>query len=286
MVKNKKIREVSKIEKRKLAVTEAIMIVIAVIWFIPIYYLIVTTFKTPKEASAGPLRLPRVWVFQNYIDAFKNMEYPRSLFNTMEITVLAVGIIVLVTSLAGYALARTKTRWGNRLFLLFLAGLMVPFQMNIVSLFKIVKNVGLMNTVWAVILVDVAINVPQGTFLFKEFIESSVPKELEEAAEIDGCSVIKKFFVIILPLLKPVIATVVILVTLNVWNEFMTPLLFIQSRENDVILQEVSRNIGQFATDWTALFPMMMLGVAPLMIFYIFMQKYIISGVAAGAVKG
>ena len=286
MVKNKKIREVSKIEKRKLAVTEAIMIVIAVIWFIPIYYLIVTTFKTPKEASAGPLSLPRVWVFQNYIDAFKNMEYPRSLFNTMEITVLAVGIIVLVTSLAGYALARTKTRWGNRLFLLFLAGLMVPFQMNIVSLFKIVKNVGLMNTVWAVILVDVAINVPQGTFLFKEFIESSVPKELEEAAEIDGCSVIKKFFVIILPLLKPVIATVVILVTLNVWNEFMTPLLFIQSRENDVILQEVSRNIGQFATDWTALFPMMMLGVAPLMIFYIFMQKYIISGVAAGAVKG
>ncbi len=285
-MKNKKIREVSKIEKRKLAVTEAIMIVIAVIWFIPIYYLIVTTFKTPKEASAGPMSLPRVWVFQNYIDAFKNMEYPRSLFNTMEITVLAVGIIVLVTSLAGYALARTKTRWGNRLFLLFLAGLMVPFQMNIVSLFKIVKNVGLMNTVWAVILVDVAINVPQGTFLFKEFIESSVPKELEEAAEIDGCSVIKKFFVIILPLLKPVIATVVILVTLNVWNEFMTPLLFIQSRENDVILQEVSRNIGQFATDWTALFPMMMLGVAPLMIFYIFMQKYIISGVAAGAVKG
>ena len=285
-MKNKKIREVNKIEKRRLAVTEAIMIVISVIWFIPIYYLIVTTFKTPKEASAGPLSLPRVWVFQNYIDAFKNMEYPRSLFNTMEITVLAVGIIVLVTSLAGYALARTKTKWGNRLFLLFLAGLMVPFQMNIVSLFKIVKNVGLMNTVWAVILVDVAINVPQGTFLFKEFIESSVPKELEEAAEIDGCSVIKKFFVIILPLLKPVIATVVILVTLNVWNEFMTPLLFIQSRENDVILQEVSRNIGQFATDWTALFPMMMLGVAPLMIFYIFMQKYIISGVAAGAVKG
>ena len=285
-MKNKKIREVNKIEKRRLAVTEAIMIVIAVIWFIPIYYLIVTTFKTPKEASAGPLSLPRVWVFQNYIDAFKNMEYPRSLFNTMEITVLAVGIIVLVTSLAGYALARTKTKWGTRLFLLYLAGLMVPFQMNIVSLFKIVKNVGLMNTVWAVILVDVAINVPQGTFLFKEFIESSVPKELEEAAEIDGCSVIKKFFVIILPLLKPVIATVVILVTLNVWNEFMTPLLFIQSRENDVILQEVSRNIGQFATDWTALFPMMMLGVAPLMIFYIFMQKYIISGVAAGAVKG
>lgn len=285
-MRKQKVREVSKKEQQKLIITEAVMLVLAVIWFIPIYYLIVTTFKTAQEATAGPLALPKVWIFQNYADAWKNMEYPRSFFNTFKITASAVIIIVLVTSLAGYALARTKTKWGNRFFLLFLAGLMVPFQMNIVSLFKIVKGVGLMNTVWAVILVDVAINVPQGIFLFKEFIESSVPIELEEAAEIDGCSVLKKFFVIIMPLLKPVIATVVILVTLNVWNEFMTPLLFIQSRENDVILQEVSRNIGQFSTDWTALFPMLMLGVAPLMIFYIFMQKYIISGVAAGAVKG
>lgn len=285
-MKKEIIREVSKKEQRKLYITEFFMVALAIIWFIPIYYLIVTTFKSPREATEGPLKLPEVWMIENYIEAWKNMEYPRALFNTVTITVLAVGIIVLVTSLAGYALARTKTKWGNRFFLLFLAGLMVPFQMNIVSLFKIVKSVGLMNTIWAVILVDVAINVPQGIFLFKEFIESSVPKELEEAAEIDGCSVIQKFFVIVLPLLKPVIATVVIIVTLNVWNEFMTPLLFIQGRENDVILQEVSRNIGQFSTDWTALFPMLMLGVAPLMIFYIFMQKYIIAGVSAGAVKG
>ena len=143
-----------------------------------------------------------------------------------------------------------------------------------------------MNTPFAVILVNVAINTPQAVFLFKEFIEGTVPKELEEAAEIDGCTVFRKFFRVVLPLLTPVISTVVIIVTLNVWNEFMTPLLFLQSREKDVILQEVSRNIGQFATDWTALFPMLMLGVAPLMIFYVFMQKYIITGVAAGAVKG
>lgn len=285
-MKKAKIREVSKKEQKKLWIIEIIMIALAVLWFVPVYYLIVTTLKSPKEATVSPLGLPKVWMIENYIEAWGKMEYPRALFNTVQITVLAVGIIVLITSLAGYALARTKTKWGGRFFLLFLAGLMVPFQMNIVSLFKIVKTIGLMNTVWAVILVDVAINTPQGIFLFKEFIQSSVPKELEEAAEIDGCGVLQKFFVIVLPLLKPVIATVVIIVTLNVWNEFMTPLLFIQSRENSVILQEVSRNIGQFSTDWTALFPMLMLGVAPLMIFYLFMQKYIIAGVAAGAVKG
>lgn len=273
-------------EKRTLAITEICMIGLAVIWFVPIYYLIVTTLKTPQEATLSPLGLPRVLHFENYVNAWSKMQFPRAFGNTLFITVCAVGILVILGSMAGYALARTKSKMGTRIFLLFLAGLTVPFQMNIISLYKIVKSLGLMNTAWAVILVDVAINMPQAVFLIKEFIESSVPIELEEAAIVDGCSVFKRFFTIVLPLLKPVLSTVIILVTLNVWNEFLTPLLFLQSRENGVILQEVTRNIGQFSTDWTALFPMLMLGVAPLMIFYIFMQKYIINGVAAGAVKG
>lgn len=272
--------------KRVLLITEIIMIVVAVIWFLPIYYLIVTTLKTPQEATQSPLGLPKAFRFENYVNAWTNMQFPRAFANTFIIAVSAVLLIVIFGSMAGYALARSKTKMGSRIFLLFLAGLTVPFQMNIVSLYRIVKGFGLMNTLLAVILVDVAINTPQAVFLFKEFVESTVPKELEEAAVMDGCSVTRRFFNVVLPLLKPVISTVVIIVTLNVWNEFMTPLLFLQSRENDVILQEVTRNIGQFSTDWTALFPMLMLGVAPLMIFYIFMQKYIIAGVAAGAVKG
>ena len=273
-------------EKRNVAITEIFMIALAVIWFVPIYYLIVTTLKTPQEATLSPLGLPKVFHFENYVNAWSKMQFPRAFGNTLFITVCAVGILVILGSMAGYALARTNSKMGSRIFLLFLAGLTVPFQMNIISLYKIVKSLGLMNTAWAVILVDVAINMPQAVFLIKEFIESSVPIELEEAAIVDGCSVFKRFFTIVLPLLKPVLSTVIILVTLNVWNEFLTPLLFLQSRENGVILQEVTRNIGQFSTDWTALFPMLMLGVAPLMIFYIFMQKYIINGVAAGAVKG
>lgn len=272
--------------KRYLHVIEALLIATAVIWFIPIYYLIVTTFKTPQDATNHPLALPETWIFENYISAWNNMQYPRALGNTVFITACSVLLVVILGGMAGYALARTKTKLGNRVFLFFLCGLMVPFQMNIISLYKIVKTLHLMNSVFAVILVDVAINLPQAIFLSKEFVASTVPKELEEAADIDGLSVFGKFFKIVLPLMKPVMSTTIILVTLNVWNEFLTPLLFIQTRESDVILQEVSRNIGQFATDWTAMFPMLMLGVAPLMIFYIFMQKYIISGVAAGAVKG
>lgn len=283
---SKRINTIPKRERRSTAIIEILLIILALIWFVPIYYLIVTTFKTPQDATNNPLGLPEVWVFENYVTAWKNMQYPRALGNTVFITVCSVFLIVILGSLAGYALARTKTKWGNRMFLFFLCGLMVPFQMNIISLYKIVKSLGLMNSVFAVILVNTAINLPQSIFLAKEFVTGTVPMELEEAADIDGISVFGKFFRIVLPLMKPVMSTTIIIATLNVWNEFMTPLLFIQSRENDVILQEVSRNIGQFATDWTAMFPMLMLGVAPLMIFYVFMQKYIIGGVAAGAVKG
>ena len=272
--------------KRRLMILEAAMIFLAILWFVPIYYLVVTTLKNPREATASPLALPRIPEFHNYVAAWKNMQFPRAFGNTLFITVAAVCSIVVFASMAGYALARSKNRAGNTVFLLFMAGLVVPFQMNIVSLYKIVKSFHLMNTPFAVIVVNVAVNMPQAVFLFKEFIEGTVPKELEEASEIDGCSGSMKFFKVVLPLLSPIISTVVIIVALNVWNNFLTPLLFLQTREKDVILQEVARNIGQFATDWTALFPMLMLGVLPLMIFYVFMQKYIIAGVAAGAVKG
>lgn len=283
---SKQINTIPKRERRSLAITELGLILLALIWFIPVYYLLVTTFKTPQDATAHPLGLPETWVFENYVTAWNNMQYPRALGNTVFITVCSVTLVVLLGSLAGYALARTKTKWGNRMFLFFLCGLMVPFQMNIISLYKIVKSLGLMNSVFAVILVNTAINLPQSIFLCKEFVNTSVPVELEEAADIDGIGPFGKFFKLVLPLMKPVLSTTIIIVTLNVWNEFLTPTLFIQSRQNDVLLQEVSRNIGQFSTDWTAMFPMLMLGVAPLMIFYVFMQKYIIGGVAAGAVKG
>ena len=158
-------------EKRNLAITEIFMILIAVIWFIPIYYLIVPTLKSSQEATANPLGLPKVLRLDNYVNAWVNMEFPRAFGNTLFITATAVLLIVIFGSIAGYALARTMSKMGTRVFLLFLAGLIVPFQMNIVSLYKIVKGFGLMNTLWSVILVDVAINTPQAVFLFKEFIE-------------------------------------------------------------------------------------------------------------------
>jgi len=273
-------------ERRALRITESMMLLLSAVWFIPIYYLIVTTLKAPQDAVRAPLSLPLNPKFDNYLYAWQKMEYPRAFMNTFIITALSVGMIILLAGMAGYALARSHTILSNRIFLFFLAGLIVPFQLNIVSLYRIVNGLRLMNSPAAVILVNISINLPQAVFLLKEFIQSTIPKELEEAADIDGCGVFRKFFLIVFPLLKPVVSTVAIITTLNVWNEFLTPLLFLHTRDKGVILQEVARNIGQFSVDWTSMFPMMLLGAAPLIIFYVFMQKYIISGVAAGAVKG
>lgn len=163
--------------------------------------------------------------------------------------------------------------------------MMFPYQMSILGLYRVIQNLNLMNSLVGVILIDIAINIPFATFLIRSFV-STIPIELEEAARIDGAGTFRTFWTITFPLMKPMIATVAILNTLTIWNDFMGPLYFLQSRQNGVILQEVYRNIGQFSTDWTSLFPMMVLGVLPLLIFYLFMQRYIIGGVMNGSVKG
>lgn len=262
------------------------LLIITAIVLTPVYYLVVTTFKTGTEAAASPMGLPTSWSLKPYIQAFEKMQYPRAFGNTLFITVLAVAGIVICSTMLGYVLNRKgKYKVIQVVFLLILSGMMFPYQMSILGLYKLVRGIGLMNTLTGVILIDIAINLPFATFLMKSSI-SSIPIELEEAAKIDGAGTFRIFGTIILPLLKPMIATIVILNTLNVWNDFMGPLYFLQTREKGVILQEVYRNIGQFATDWTSLFPMMVLGILPLLIFYLFMQKYIISGVMAGSVKG
>ncbi|MEK5436996.1 MULTISPECIES: carbohydrate ABC transporter permease [Paenibacillus] len=268
------------------AVTEILLIVIAAIFLIPIYYLIITTFKTPADAVSSPMGLPINITFDNYVRAFKAMNYFHVLGNNLLITISSVAGIVMFSAMAAYSLVRHTNRFNRLVFLLFMVGMMVPYQMGILALYKQISQLGLMNSHTGVILIEICYSLPLSIFLIKSFIGSTVPFELEEAAKVDGCGVWRTFLQIVFPLLMPVIATVAIVNTLGVWNDFMTPLLFLQSRSKGVLLLEVFRNIGQFSTDWTNFFPMMLLAVAPLILFYIFMQKYIINGITSGSLKG
>ncbi|OPH49325.1 sugar ABC transporter permease [Paenibacillus ferrarius] len=264
---------------------EVIMLLLAAVMVVPIYYLLVTTLKTSAEAALHPLALPNHFMISGYIKAWQTMNYPRVFMNNVLITVTSVVGVILLASLAAYTFARRPNRINQILFYFILIGVTIPFQVATIPLFKLMKSFGLVDTFSAVILVNIFTMISFNVFLIKNFI-ATVPIELEESASIDGCGVFGTFRRITFPLLLPVIATVGILDSLTAWNDFYTPLLFLQSREKGVILLEVFRNIGQFSTDWTSFFPMLVLGIAPLLLFYLFMQRYIISGIVTGAVKG
>lgn len=259
---------------------------ISIVMLLPIYYLIVTTFKTPAQAAASPLGLPPSVTFDNYTRAFKAMNYMQALKNNLIISVVSVLCLLFFSSMAAYVIARSRKPIFRMMYLIFLVGLIIPFQISIIPIYKIFSALKLMNTHLGVILVSVfCINFPLSVFLMRGFIHT-IPKELEEAAMIDGCSTFGCFWRIVFPLLKPVVSTVAILNTLAIWNDFMTPLLFLQSGEKQVLLQQVHRNVGPFSTDWTAFFPMLVMATLPLVIFYLIMQRQIVEGVVSGAVKG
>ncbi len=262
------------------------LLAVTLIMLLPIYYLLVTTFKTPAEAVASPLGFPIHFTFDNYIKAIKAMNYGPALKNNLIITICSVVLLVVFASMAAYVVARSKKKIFKFMYSVFLVGLIIPFQISIIPLYKIISGINLMNTHMGVILVDVfCINLPLSIFLMRGFI-NIVPIEMEEAALIDGCGTFQCYWRIIFPLLKPIVSTVAILDTLAIWNDFMTPLLFLQSPEKQVLLQQVYKNVGPFSTDWTSFFPMLVMTTLPLVIFYLIMQKQIIEGVVAGAVKG
>lgn len=273
-------------KKAKNILMNTLCLLIGCVWCIPVYYLVVTTFKTPAEATASPLGLPKVLAIENYVKAYDAMNYLQSLRNNIIITASSVALLIVFSAMAAYAVARSKKKITKLIYALFLIGLTVPYQVSIIPLYRIVTKMGLMNTFPGIILVNVfCINLPLSVFLLRSFV-STIPQEIEEAAYIDGAGVFRTFWVIVFPLMKPVIATVTILDALAVWNDFMTPLLFLQDPKKNVLLQQVYKNVGPFSTNWTSFFPMLVLATLPLVIFYIFMSKNIMDGVVAGSVKG
>jgi raffinose/stachyose/melibiose transport system permease protein len=261
-------------------------IAIGAVVFLPIYYLLVTTFKTPAEAAASPLGLPREFTLENYRKALAAMNFTRALTNNVIILVFSVLLIIFVSSMAAYVIARSGKKRYRILYAVLLAGLIIPYQTAIIPLFRVMVALKLMNTYAGVILINVfCINLPLSIFLFKGFI-NTITKEIEEAAAIDGLETFRLFWLIVFPLLKPIVMTVAILNALAVWNDFMTPFLFMQSPEKGVLLQEVYKNIGPFSINWTSFFPMLVLATLPLVMLYLFLQRHIIDSVVAGAVKG
>lgn len=264
---------------------EAAMLGVCVVFFIPFYYLLVNTFKPAKDATLSPLSIPiRNFTLDLYRQALDTINFWGSFRNSLVITGVSVVIIVVIGSMAAYAIVRRKNKLTKVLFIYFLLGFMVPAQTTLIPLFNLMSSLHLQNSVFGmIVLYSSWCNF--ALFMYQGFL-GGIPIDLEEAALIDGANLWKLYWQIVFPLLKPVTTTIIIFDVMWIWNDFMMPYLFISSSDNFTLIMEVYKGVGQFANNWTVMLCTMVIVLIPIVIFYLLMQKHIIGGITSGAVKG
>lgn len=259
-------------------------VILAIIYIFPFIIILVNSLKTKMEIVVTPLGLPEKWQFGNYVEAFKTMKFGKAFLNSLVITVFSVTIIVVGSSMTAYLFARYKWRINKFLFFLLIATMIIPFQTLMIPLVSIYGNLGLMNNRATLIYMYLGFGASLGVFLYHGFIKN-IPKELEEAAMIEGYSTFKIFWKIIFPLLRPITATLVILDVLWIWNDFLLPSLILRHPDLRTIPLSTFYFYGSYSANWNLAMAGLVLSIIPVIIFYIFMQKYIIKGVMDGSGK-
>jgi raffinose/stachyose/melibiose transport system permease protein len=261
-----------------------IMVIAAFITLSPIILAVINSFKTNGEIYTNILTLPEKWQFENYTRAFLKTNYLRSLMNTVFLVCLSIAGIVLAASLAGYKLARTKTSFSKVIFTIFILSMLIPFHSIMIGLVKVSHDLHLQGSLIGLSIMYVGIGSPMAVFLYHGFTKN-IPKEVEEAARIDGCNEGQLFFYVVFPILRPITATIIILNALWIWNDFLLPLLMITEKSKYTLILSTKMLFGQYANDWSKILAILILALLPVIIVYVFMQKHIIKGVSDGAIK-
>jgi len=283
----KKIASYSATKRRNAILRYTVLTIYAVLIIIPILVMIFPTFQTQREASQGIFTMPSSWNFNNYIEAWKQSEFHVALMNSVIITVSSICINIFIGSLAAFPIGlRRQSRTMRRTFYLFLLGLMLPFQSIMIPLYIMMsRHLHLTNTRIGCIIVYVAMTLPLTVFFYSQFI-SSVPKEMEEAAVVDGCGYFRMFWQIYFPLLRPTTAALIIQHMLLVWNDLLVPLVLIDDTAVKPIMARVYMFFGSYYSQWNLAFSVLVLGSLPLLALFLALQKHFIQGMSAGAVKG
>lgn len=250
----------------------------------PLFWMIINSFKDTKSIFTSSWAMPEKWLISNYVEAW-NIGVSTYFLNSVIVTTLTCLFTVLCGALCAYALARFQLK-GEKFFLLFVsAGLMFAPQVALIPLYELTQNLGIYDTYWALVLPFVAYRLPLSILIIRAFF-LSIPKELEEAARIDGCNSFQIFYKIFLPISKPVIFTTIILAAYFAWNEILFSVLFIQSESLKPITAGLLVFRDALRTDWGVLMAGLVMSAIPLIILFIFTQKYFIRGLAAGSIKG
>ncbi len=257
--------------------------ILAALYAFPFFLVLLNSVKAKRDIRNNPVALPEEWLWSNYAEAWDRLEYFQSLTNSVMITVTSVIAIVLTSSMLAYYLARTKNKFSSITFLVLVASMIVPFQALMIPFVGLFGNLGMLNSRLWLVFFYVGFGVALSTFLYHGFI-SNIPHELDEAAAIDGANDFMIFRKIIFPMLSPVTATVAIVNGLWIWNDFLLPSLTL-SQENRTLPLRTYVFYGTYTSDYGLAMAGLVLSVAPIILFYFLMQKQIISGVSAGAVK-
>jgi raffinose/stachyose/melibiose transport system permease protein len=257
----------------------------AAVFLYPVALMILTAFKSTPEIFRNPFGLPESWSLATFQDVWRRAKFGLYLRNSLLITGASALLLLATAAPAAYALARYSFRLRPVLFLFFLAGIMIPIRLGILPLYLLMRDLGLLDTPFSLILTYTASGMPMSVFLLSVFFRN-LPRELEDAARIDGCSEAQTFWRIMLPLVRPGLATVVIVNVVPWWNDFFFPLLFIQSDTWKTIPLGMQIFFGQHLINWSLVFSGMVLASLPLLIIYLLMSRQFIAGLTAGAVKG
>lgn len=260
------------------------------IYLSPLYIIFVNSFKSRSELYENILALPSSFTFEYYTQAIRKMEFLNAFKNSFMVTILSIFIIVILASMTAWMLVRYDNKISRIIFMILVSTMLIPFQTLMMPLMQemgwITRNlkIPMVNTILGLVYMNIGFGASMAVFLYHGFIKS-IPTALEEAATIDGCNKLQTFWYIVFPILKPTTMTVIILDVIWIWNDYLLPSLMLSSKANRTIPLSTASFFGQFTIQWNMAMAGLTLTIIPVIIFYIFAQKYIIKGVASGSVK-
>ena len=284
--KKKKEQAASQPYTKSTLITQIIMTVVAILFIAPIFIIINYSFKGKRELYlSSPLSLPESLNFENYVNAFKKLDLATTFTNTLLYTAVSVFLLAVLCGVTAWAIARCKRKFFKFCYIYFIVGILIPYQALFLPIYMIGYNLHITNTRFGIIFMYVATGISFGVFLMNSFM-STVPLELEEAARIDGCSVFRTYFSVVLPLLKPAMATLVIMQAFQIWNDYLLASLYVSKKQLKTLTVAIQSRFSAQSSDYTTALAAIVISVLPIAVLFLSLQKYFIKGMTVGAVKG
>lgn len=282
---HKEVQQLNKTHPAVKTLNYLILLGYAILALYPVFLMMISSLKDNTEIYTRPLSFPEKLSLESYRAILHDTPFLNYLFNSLYISLVSVLLVLLLSSMAAYYIARTKFKWNAYLYFFFLSGLMIPLKLGILPMFIIYKNLGVLDHHLSLILTYVSSGMPFSVFVLTGFFKT-LPIELEESARIDGATDFQVLYRIIIPLMRPALATVAIMNFISLWNDFFYPLIFIKTEELKTLPLAMMSLFGQYETDWSVLFAGLTLSTLPMLLLFLIASKQFLEGMTAGAVKG